>query len=170
MFGTNPWLNIVLIYPYASWPSCRLACPLKHNFSPSPSYRFSAQTLPFTCSPPGQLHPDPWASLVAPFPVQLSHNPHTLFSWSHQNHFLPCWDPVHYTPAGGVFCQWQEYGILPSPPLSFPPSLPHSFLRNLPALKAADRPERCRPEGLTVCQPTTSTSTPRHQPPLCSKI
>lgn len=52
-------------------------------------------------------------------------------------------------PLGVCFASDRNMAFTPL----FHPSLFSSFLRNLPALKAADRPERCWPEGLTVCKP-----------------
>lgn len=59
-------------------------------------------------------------------------------------------------PLGVCFASDRNMAFSPL----FHPSLFSSFLRNLPALKAADRPERCWPEGLTVCKPTTSPPPP----------
>lgn len=109
----------------------------------------------------GQLSPDPRASFVVLFPRPAQLASLLLCFQDLIKSFPVLLRCCHYPPTGNVFCQWQEYGIFPSPP-----SLSAPFLRNLPALKAADRPERCRPEGLAVCKPWSSYA----QPPLCSKM
>lgn len=69
-------------------------------------------------------------------------------------------------PLGVCFASDRNMAFSPL----FHPSLSSSFLRNLPALKAADRSERCWPEGLPVCNPPPPhLSLKPPQPPLCSK-
>lgn len=106
---------------------------------PHPFHQFSAQMLPFICCwlvNSFLTHGHPSLSFPLPSSARV---PSDLFSRSHQIISCPA-EMLSLSPTGNVFRQWQEYGIFPSPP-----SLPATFLRNLPALKAADRPERCRP-------------------------
>lgn len=123
-----------------------IASDLSRNMTFS-SYWFQAQTLPFSCSCRTNSILTPGRSAL-PSSSSVYCTPPSAFWIAPESFPVLLGSCPLYSHLG---CILVVTGIW-SPPLFS--SLPRSFLRNLPTLKAADRVKRSWPEELTVCKPT----------------